>query len=72
MQSPIANRRSTIAIGTLALASVLFFLTVPPAPRRLDVSGWTDLAARTVPGAYHIHTTRSDGVGDKTAVAQAA
>ena len=35
-------------------------------------TGWDDLAARTIPGAYHIHTTRSDGHGDRAAVAAAA
>jgi hypothetical protein len=58
--------------AALAAGVVLFLAVVPAAPRRLDVSGWADLAARTIPGAYHIHTTRSDGVGDRTAVAQAA
>ncbi len=70
-KSPIFNLRS--AILTLSLASVgLIWLVTPAAPERLDSRGWGDLAARTVPGAYHIHTTRSDGVGDRTAVAAAA
>src|SRR5438309_410887 len=69
--SAIGNRHS--AIVWLAAAAVLFWaLVIPPAPQSLDTSGWSDLAARTVPGAYHIHTTRSDGVGDKAAVAHAA
>ena len=37
-----------------------------------DAAGWGDLSARTVSGAYHIHTTRSDGHGDRQAVAAAA
>jgi hypothetical protein len=57
----------------LVAASVLFLWRVtPPTPLALDSAAWADLAARTVPGAYHIHTTRSDGHGDKAAVAAAA
>ena len=72
-RSAIFNRQSAIGVGTLAIACVLAFtLVVPPAPERLDTQGWSDLAARTAPGAYHIHTARSDGVGDKRDVARAA
>ncbi|HEX5499558.1 MAG TPA: CehA/McbA family metallohydrolase, partial [Thermomicrobiales bacterium] len=57
----------------LVAAGVLFFaLVVPRSSQRVDVSGWRDLAAVTVAGAYHVHTTRSDGLGDKAAVAAAA
>ncbi len=56
----------------LIAAGVFLFLVVPPRPARLDTSGWAELSARTVSGAYHIHTTRSDGIGDKAAVAAAA
>jgi hypothetical protein len=58
----------------IALAVSVFFLwsVLPPAPRRVEAAGWDDLARRTVSGAYHIHTTRSDGHGDRTAVAAAA
>jgi hypothetical protein len=57
----------------LVAASVLFLWRLtPPKPLALDSAAWADLAARTVPGAYHIHTTRSDGHGDKAAVAAAA
>jgi len=45
---------------------------LPPAPARVDLAAWSDLAARTIAGAYHVHTTRSDGHGDKTTVAEAA
>lgn len=45
---------------------------MPPAARRVDASGWDDLARRTVPGAFHIHTTRSDGHGDRGQIAAAA
>jgi hypothetical protein len=65
-------RKVRTPAAALAAGVVLFLAVLPPAPRRLETSGWTDLAARTIPGAYHIHTTRSDGVGDRTAVARAA
>ncbi|MGH9411325.1 MAG: hypothetical protein ACRD1V_17965 [Vicinamibacterales bacterium] len=69
-----AVRRGTLGLlGTVAAAGVLFFsLILPPAPVRVDTSHWSDLAAREPAGAYHIHTTRSDGTGDKQAVAAAA
>jgi hypothetical protein len=65
-------RRLRWTLIALAAVSVFLFLVAPPAPVRVDVAGWDDLAARTIPGAYHVHTTRSDGHGDKAAVAEAA
>ena len=59
-------------IALVAVGVLFFALVVPPAPLRVDTRGWEDLAARTVPGAYHIHTSRSDGHGDKRDVAAAA
>jgi hypothetical protein len=55
-----------------AAVSVFLFVLAPPAPNRVDATGWSDLASRTVAGAYHVHTTRSDGHGSKAAVAAAA
>lgn len=67
------SRRSLWTLIALVAVGVLLFLLLPPAPRRLLTgAGWDDLAARTVGGAYHVHTTRSDGHGDKGAVAAAA
>ena len=41
-------------------------VTLPPRPRFAARGGSdADLAARTVPGAFHVHTTRSDGLGDR-------
>ncbi len=59
-------------VALVAAGVLLFLFTLPPLPARLDPAGWAELAARTIPGAYHIHTTRSDGVGDRIAVAAAA
>lgn len=60
--------------AVLAAAVIVFVLaTLPPEPVDVDVSGAdADLLKRTVAGAYHIHTTRSDGGGDKRGVAAAA
>jgi hypothetical protein len=58
---------------TLVAVGVLLFLAlVPAAPQRIESAVPADLAARTIAGAYHVHTTRSDGIGDRNAVAAAA
>ena len=56
------------------VAAVIFFLlvTLPPQPRRTNVTVSPELMRRTVSGAYHIHTTRADGAADKDAIAAAA
>jgi hypothetical protein len=60
---------STAALGVAVL--VFLVATLPPAPQRVS-AGDPALAARTIPGAFHIHTTRSDGAADKPMVARAA
>jgi hypothetical protein len=62
-------KRTLIA---LAISVLFLWALAPPATRRLDTTGWDDLARRTVAGAYHIHTTRSDGHGDRSQAAAAA
>jgi hypothetical protein len=59
-------------LAALFATSVLLFLLAPRAPLRLSAAGWDDLAARTVAGAYHIHSTRSDGHADRSGIAAAA
>lgn len=73
-RQPFFTRRSVLLfLGTLVVAGVLFFvLVIPPVPVPVDVRTWPDLAAVMPAGAYHIHTTRSDGQGDKADVAAAA
>jgi hypothetical protein len=65
-----------LGITTAAsLAAVVLFLlaTLPPAPRAFPLDGADqDLVRRTVRGAYHIHTTRSDGAESVEDVAAAA
>jgi hypothetical protein len=67
-------KRVLSATAALAAAvAVLALATLPPPPAAVDVSGVDpDLARRVVPGAYHVHTTRSDGAEDKPAIAAAA
>ena len=59
-------------VALVAAGVFLFVRILPPGPAAVDVSAWADLVARTIPGAYHVHTTRSDGMGDRAAVAAAA
>jgi hypothetical protein len=56
------------------VVAVFFFLlaTLPPLPARLNVGIDPDLMRRTARGAYHIHSSRSDGAADKDAIAAAA
>src|SRR5258708_34909046 len=82
MSSPIEHssiRKSSIfnlqsSMLALPAGSVLLFLfALPPRPAAIAPSrNGAELAARTVPGAYHIPTPRSDGHGDRPVVASAA
>jgi hypothetical protein len=62
----------------MAAAAVLFvllfsFIALPRRGARLDPpAGWADLARRTIAGAYHVHSSRSDGAADKGEIAAAA
>ena len=61
---------------TAALVTAVFFFllsTLPPNPVSISLDAVDPaLRARTVAGAYHVHTSRSGGAGDKSAVAAAA
>jgi hypothetical protein len=59
-----------IIAAAAVLAAALFFATAPPAP--LATLAPDPPAAASVPGAFHIHTRRSDGALDKAEVAEAA
>jgi hypothetical protein len=67
------RRGPLLTAASLAAVGVFLLATLPPAPVSLDVS-YADpsLVGRTVAGAYHIHTTRSDGAEDKASIAAAA
>jgi hypothetical protein len=67
--------RKLLLMTAAVLAAVIVFVlaTLPPNPARVDLASINpDLLRRTVSGAYHIHTTRSDGAGTKDAIAAAA
>lgn len=66
--------RKALISTAAVLAAVIFLLlgTLPPRPRAVSWAGDPELARRTIAGAYHVHTTRSDGAGDRAAVASAA
>jgi hypothetical protein len=64
-----------LAVVTAALVvAVIFFLllTLPPRPVRMASGADPERAQRTIAGAYHIHSNRSDGAADKDAIAAAA
>ncbi len=66
-------KRAGILTAAIVAAVVFFLLvTLPPQPARTNVAGDPALTRRTVSGAYHIHSTRSDGAADKDAIAAAA
>ena len=66
-------KRAGILTAAIAAAVVFFLLvTLPPKPARTNVAANPELMWRTVSGAYHIHSTRSDGAADKDTIAAAA
>ena len=61
------------AAAILAVVAVFLLSTLPPQPARVRVEGADPrLIDRTVAGAYHVHSTRSDGAEDKQQIAAAA
>src|SRR5262245_42165313 len=63
-----------LAATAAVLAAVVFFLlaTLPGAPRNAVWRGSDETGRRTVAGAFHVHSTASDGSGDRAAIASAA
>jgi hypothetical protein len=63
-------RGVTAAIGV----AVIFFAwaMLPAQPRTVTPIVGIELQRRTVAGAYHVHSTRSDGAADKNTIALAA
>lgn len=72
-RSAISNLKSAILLALGAAAAAAIFFSVPPRSERVAIPPeWQELASRTVGGAYHVHSKRSDGGGDKAAIAAAA
>ena len=65
--------RKALMMTAAVLAAVIFFLLVslPPRPRLVQVAD-AALAQRTIAGAYHVHSVRSDGSGNRETIAAAA
>lgn len=67
-------RKVILTTAALAAAVVILILAVLP-PRPADIPldlVDASLVARTASGAFHIHTDRSDGAGDRASIAAAA
>lgn len=67
--------RRVLFVTAAVVAAVIFFAlaTLPPKPLAVDTSGMDpEIIRRTVRGAYHVHTSRSDGASDKATIAAAA
>ncbi len=66
-------RTRLLTTAAIAAAVVVLGLTASP-PRPSSAAGVNDpdLQQRTVPGAFHVHSTRSDGSGTREEVAAAA
>lgn len=61
---------STAAI--VAAVVLLLLITRPPAPAINSAAAPGDIGQRTIAGAYHVHTTTSDGTGGRQEIARAA
>lgn len=66
--------RKALRLTAAVVAAVFLWLLATLPPRAAVASGAiTDtIRARTVAGAFHVHSTRSDGTGDRDAIAAAA
>jgi hypothetical protein len=68
--------RKALGLTAAVVAAVFLYLlaTLPASPAGAVGADekYNHLAARTIPGAFHVHSTRSDGSGDRAAIAAAA
>jgi hypothetical protein len=65
-------RRALLLTAVLAAAVFFMLATLPPPPAAADGQVERSLAERTLAGAVHVHSTRSDGSGTKSDIAAAA
>lgn len=69
----VGRRVLGVLLALLAGVALLIGVTLPPSARAVDPSAFVPLAGTSlVRGAYHVHTTRSDGSGSLDDVARAA
>ena len=59
-------------VGGVVLAVGCLLLTLPQKPQQVDMTRWSGVNGSAVSGAFHIHTTRSDGGASVDEVAKAA
>ena len=61
-------------VTAAVLAAVFLFVLATLPPRPSVTTGRIDdaIIRRTVAGAFHVHSTQSDGAGDRVAIAAAA
>ncbi len=71
---PSSMIRKTAKLTAAIVAAVFLWLVVTQPPRFATASGVVAdaIRARTVAGAFHVHSTRSDGAGDRSTIARAA
>jgi hypothetical protein len=70
----VKHVRKVFVVAAAILAAVLVFLlvTLPPQPRPATGALDDAQAGVSVAGAYHVHSTVSDGAGDREEIARAA
>jgi hypothetical protein len=66
-------KKVALVTAAVMVAVILFVLaTLPPKPISVTSTVDPEVQRRTIAGAYHIHSTRSDGASDKDTIAAAA
>jgi hypothetical protein len=69
----LARAAALTTAAAAAAAALVSLASLPPARISLTPdASWNEVAARTVAGAFHVHTSRSDGTGSMDEVAAAA
>jgi hypothetical protein len=66
------RRRVLLTAAIAAAVFLYFFQTLPPRPRATAGTVDDALCRRTVAGAFHVHSSRSDGTGSIDEIAAAA
>ena len=66
------RRVAVITAAALAAVFLCVTITLPPRPGVTAGTVSDDVRSRTIAGAFHVHSTRSDGSGDVDAIAAAA
>ena len=62
----------TLTAAIMAAVVLLLLITRPPAPALTAPEAPADIGQRTIAGAFHVHTTTSDGTAGRQEIARAA